>query len=99
VDFRTATFALQVLNHICPDETPVPSIVPGASGDLQIEWHLANSDVELDVRAPYQVHAWRWVAGHDEEGEERSLSSDFTDIAGWIADLRGPSGAAVAAAA
>src|SRR5215204_7030320 len=59
VSFENANFALRMLEASCPSEAPAPAIVPGPAGDLQIEWHTPNGDVELHVQSPYNVHAWR----------------------------------------
>jgi hypothetical protein len=99
VDFRIAEFALRMLAAACGPDTPVPSIVPGPSGDLQVEWHLQSGDIELHVRAPNSVHAWRWTPDLGEDGEERSLTVDFTDVSHWIIDLTESARAIVPAAA
>jgi hypothetical protein len=99
VDFRTAHFALNLLNSVCGPDAPAPGIVPGANGDLQIEWHVADRDIELHVKAPYDVHAWHCIVGSDPDGEERSLTIDFTEVARWIKDIPEPACAVVPAAA
>ena len=85
VSFDNAMFAYQMLDSIARPETPPPQIVPGPSGDLQIEWHLAQGDIELWVRGPNNVHAWRsTVDGRDEEIE---LSTDFAVVATWLKEI------------
>ncbi|SJM33030.1 MAG: hypothetical protein E5Y10_24995 [Mesorhizobium sp.] len=91
-------FAISVLESTCGPTAPAPQIVPGASGDLQIEWHVDNADIELHVRAPYDVHAWRQSAEHP-DGEELFLSTDFDLVAGWIQEISEPTDAVSAAAA
>lgn len=83
VSFGNALFALRVLESICSIDAPPPEIVPGCSGDLQIEWHLPGGDIELHVRAPNDVHAWRSMPSD----EELILSTDFSAIADWLRDL------------
>src|SRR2546423_9954773 len=58
VSFEIAHFAVRMLEVACGLEAPVPQIVPGSQGDLQIEWHTEHGDVELDVLAPNRVLAW-----------------------------------------
>ena len=53
VDADTANFAWHLLDQSCPPDTPPPSIVPGVDGELQIEWHLKQGDIELHVRSPH----------------------------------------------
>jgi hypothetical protein len=88
-----------MLGSICRPNTPAPQIVPGSSGDLQIEWHTQAVDIEILVRAPYDVHAWRLVVGADADGESLGLSRDFTELAKWVAEISEPPIAASAAAA
>lgn len=99
VSFENANFALRVLDAICGLETRVPQIVPGAAGDLQIEWHTLNGDIELHVRAPNDVHAWRALTGGDPDGEELDLTNDFAAIGQWVKEISEPPIAAAAAAA
>lgn len=88
VSFSNAQFALNMLETCCISSMPVPSIVPGIMGDLQIEWHLAGGDIELHVRGPYDVHAWRQLGGGTDEGEEIELRSvDFTVVDRWVREL------------
>jgi hypothetical protein len=83
VSFGNALFAVRVLESICAIDAPPPEIVPGCSGDLQIEWHLPGGDIELHVRAPNDVHAWRSMPSD----EELILSTDFSAVADWLRDL------------
>ena len=87
VSFENANFALRVLEAVCDANTREPQIIPGASGDLQIEWHLVNGDVELDVRGPNNVIAWRANSATGPDGEELLLTNDFIEVARWIKQL------------
>lgn len=97
VSFVNATFTLSMLKSICDSQTLAPQIVPGSSGDLQVEWHTLRGDVELHVRGPNDVHAWR--AKSDGSEEELPLTNDFSEIVGWLKELVEPSIAIKAAAA
>ena len=99
VNFNTANFALRVLESVCSPDAPAPSIVPGPSGDLQIEWHLETGDIELHIRAPNDVHAWRETAETEEGGQELQLTIEFTEVAQWIKKLLEPTRALNKAAA
>jgi hypothetical protein len=95
VRFDTANFALQMLESACGEYTPCPQIVPGANGDMQIEWHFANGDIELHVRGPLQVSGWALIDGVEHEAE---LTNDFTVAAGWLSSMADQQVAAAAAA-
>lgn len=96
VQFPIAAFAFSMLESICGPNTTTPDIVPGSNGDLQIEWHTLNGDIELDVRAPNDVLAWR--STEEQDGEELLLKNNFSEIARWVADLMEPAVAINAAA-
>ena len=106
VSFENAHFTLRMLEATCGFNAPAPQIVPGAEGDLQVEWHgdlqvewhddLA--DIELHVRAPNDVHAWRATTTTASDGEEFALTNDFTIVAEWIRELAEPLGAVTTAA-
>ena len=87
VGFGNAVFAVRVLESICLGDTPAPSIVPGSTGDLQLEWHLPSGEIELHVRAPNDVHAWRCLTGAHPLEETLVLSTDFSVVARWLRDL------------
>lgn len=98
VSFDTAYFAFQMLEGISPAEAPAPQIVPGSHGDLQIEWHTDNGDIELHVRRPYVVDGWFVDAIVGADGVERRFTNDFTDAAGWVEKVTEPTFANAAAA-
>lgn len=97
VDFLTAHFAMSMLESICVDSTEPPQIVPGTSGDLQVEWHTLEGDVELHVLAPNKVHGWYSKVGDGEE--EINLTNDFRQVARWVMNItESPIALAIAAA-
>lgn len=86
VSFDNAVFALRMLETICNAQTPAPQIVPGSEGDLQIEWHTLEGDVELHVKGPNDVHATRWLCEQEQE-DQISLTNDFLTVAVWVKDI------------
>lgn len=87
VSLLNAWFALRMLEATCGETAPIPQIVPGSRGDLQIEWHTAKGDIELHVRAPNDVHAWRMTTEDAPDGQELHLTNDFVKVAEWVAEL------------
>lgn len=88
VAFSNAHFAASMLIAACPLSAPQPQIVPGFNGDLQIEWHTSTADIELHVKAPYDVEAWRLKhTPSGQEEEELHVERDFKRVAQWIAEL------------
>lgn len=76
-----------MLASACPLDAPAPQIVPGPNGDLQLEWHTEAMDIELHIRAPYDVDAWRAVLTVPEHEDELHLTMNFAVVAGWLAEL------------
>lgn len=98
VSLENVYFAIEMLRAICPSDLSAPQIVPGTSGDMQIEWHVGDRSVELHVRGPNAVTAWR-TSAQNPEGEELELTNNFAPILSWIKGLSGDGVAAVTAAA
>ncbi len=44
--------AMQLLRRVMLRDTPAPEIVPTVRGGLQLEWHVTDVDVELEVVSP-----------------------------------------------
>jgi len=88
VSFSCAQFAANLIerlsvNSVEKPHIPAPQLVPGSDGTLQLEWHLNNFDLEVDVLAPYDVIATRFdhMTNHEEEIE---VQADFTELADWV---------------
>jgi len=84
VTFENATFGLRIIEAICGNNTPPPQIIPGVSGELQIEWHTMQGDIELLVKAPNDVRAWHSPLSDGDNEEELLLAFDFTVVADWV---------------
>jgi hypothetical protein len=95
VTFQNAYFAMEMLDACCRGDAPVPQIVPGTSGDLQIEWHLERGDIELHILAPNDVRAWYADENTGFDGEEVPLTNDFNIVIRWIENLTEPTRATV----
>jgi hypothetical protein len=78
--FDVAQFAISLLRRISQPHTPAPVIIPLSSGGLQIEWHHDEAQIELIIRAPYNVEVWTADPHADPDGQEVHLTTDFTSI-------------------
>jgi hypothetical protein len=85
--FEVAKFAIALLQRVCKPHTPAPAIVPLPSGGLQIEWHHDDAQIELTIRAPYNVEVWMADPHTDPNGDEIHLTTDFTSILPFIRKL------------
>jgi len=87
VSYTCASFAAKLLERLYDEALPPPSLVPGSDGTLQVEWHINQYDVEVDIIGAFEVVATRHncLTG---AAEELELDTDFTALAGWISELR-----------
>ncbi len=53
-----AFFAAQFLSDFMRNDSIPPYIVPLHSGGLQMEWHVANGDIEMSIDEPFNVSIW-----------------------------------------
>lgn len=83
-DAKTAIFALDVINAIAQHGALKPYIVPGSSGDLQIEYAKGDWIIELHVRGVNEVSAWHYGPDTDDDGEEVELRNDFRVVGTWL---------------
>jgi hypothetical protein len=83
VSYTVAAFAAAILNELHISGVQVPSLVPGSDGTLQIEWHVNNIDIELDVLGANNVIASFYDHENDIE-EELVIRSDFISVWKWL---------------
>lgn len=86
VSFDCAQFAANLIERLCIDGVSAPQLVPGADGTIQIEWHVNQFDIEIDILAPYNVTATRFDHISEQE-EDIELQADFSALAEWVSEL------------
>lgn len=47
ISFTAAMAAISWLDDYSEDKLPVPSVVPGSDGSVQLEWHIHGIDLEV----------------------------------------------------
>jgi hypothetical protein len=88
VSLHNVHYALNILEKICSDESPDPQIFPGTNGDLQLEWHINDIDIELHIVRPNDVYFWTNDPQICPDGDEiHIIGSDFTRVSGKIKEL------------
>jgi hypothetical protein len=81
-----AMFALTILENVMRSSTPSPSVIPSASGGLQLEWHVNDIDLEIHVLEPYKGEVW-WY-DHSTGGEStHELTADLSTLRAPISKL------------
>jgi hypothetical protein len=58
VSLDNAEYALSIFDRLCHKESPIPQIVPGIDGDLQLEWHIGNTSIEIHIVSPNNIYIW-----------------------------------------
>jgi hypothetical protein len=48
---QAIALAIQVMSNVMTDRTPMPTIVPTTDRGIQLEWHLAGIDMEVEIRS------------------------------------------------
>lgn len=75
LDSETAKVMLEFLLTAAFHETPAPQLVPSGSGGVQIEWHMAGSDLEIRFE-PGQSASYFYVAPNGRESEGDVMSQE-----------------------
>lgn len=65
----------EVLDEWLPENVVAGSIVPGADGSLQAEWHLQHIEMGVVVEADDTVSAWLRSPGSDHETEAHGMEA------------------------
>lgn len=63
ISTATAGIIQSLLKQLLPKNAPIGSIVPGADGSLQAEWHLRRVEFGLLVEANGHLSAWVFPRG------------------------------------
>ncbi len=86
VSITCARFAAKLVERLYVKGVGVPQLVPGADGTLQLEWHMNQYDLEIDVLAPYEVVATLYDHLTEQE-QEIEVQTDFTELSEWVISL------------
>ncbi|MGA2254556.1 MAG: hypothetical protein ABSG53_07845 [Thermoguttaceae bacterium] len=79
----TANLFLPIFNS----DTPRPSVVPINRGGIQLEWHRAGTDLEIEIEPPERLHVF---FGKDRETTEAEmmLTDDLRPLARFLEGLK-----------
>ncbi|MGH7169348.1 MAG: hypothetical protein ACRELG_03615, partial [Gemmataceae bacterium] len=79
--------ALQVLGWLRKDELPVPAVVLGSAGTVQLEWRARGKELEVELRDDDSIEYVK-VFPADREIEEGEAASDLSaklhELTGWL---------------
>lgn len=68
ISLKSIATCIQLMGSVMTEATTVPEIVPATSGGLQLEWHLAGIDLEVEISPDGSVSVY-FVDVNDPEGE------------------------------
>jgi hypothetical protein len=74
---------IQLLADVLGAETPRPIIVPRVRGGIQLEWHMADVDIEIYVDSPAETRFFAEQHGTDET-IERQLVGHEDELRSWL---------------
>lgn len=77
---------VRVLRLLCTDELPVPAVVLGSGGTVQLEWRARDKELEVELRDNDTMEFVKVSPGGDiEEGEARTdLPARLHDLSHWL---------------
>lgn len=81
IDPKCALDALRLLGQVMHNDSPRPSVVPTNRGGVQLEWHSAGIDLEIDV-----VSSTEFQVSYESSSEsrDRDLSTDLSRLSALI---------------
>jgi len=86
LDHEIEVYAKDLLNDIYDARVSQPSLVPGSDGSLQIEWHVNNCDLGIDVLSRDEVIAC--LFNHENGAEEEiEVGANREQLSGWVRQL------------
>ena len=76
--------AMRLLRAVMRTDTPIPELVPTVRGGLQIEWHVQDVDVELEI-----LSAARYVLSLEDRANDNEFDLELTaDLSPLVAAIK-----------
>jgi hypothetical protein len=77
IDANRVLEALRLLGRVMLNDSPPPCVVPTNCGGVQLEWHIAGVDLEIDIISSADIHV---SFESSNESWERTLSTDLSSL-------------------
>jgi len=84
ISHSTAVAVQGLLQDIMHDAAPAPQLVPGANGNVQIEWHFAGIDLEVEVESQSLAHVFFYDHSLQESAWEGRIENDLSRLVHYI---------------
>ncbi len=89
VDQSLANATLKLLVDVLGDDMPVPSVVPTSAGGIQVEWHIAGIDLEIETLSRHRFAVYFEDARTGEEWDDEIMMGDWSQLNRIVALLAG----------
>ncbi len=86
IQIEHVDLAAWLVSHLMRPDTPTPSIIPTASGGVQIEWHSEGIDFEVETVGPTELSVYFRDSATGLEWE-RDIDSDWSEITRVLDDM------------
>ena len=87
VDPQCAVAAVEFLLYVLDASLPKPSIVPTNRGGIQLEWHRAGADLEIEIESPTRLHVF-FEDEQDGREDEVTLSGNLKPVVPFLERLK-----------
>lgn len=86
IELRNVLTTIELLGGILDSDTPQPTVVPRVKGNIQLEWHAEQVDIEVYIDSPSSV---RFFAEDAMDGEvaEAPLVGHEEELKNWLKRL------------
>jgi hypothetical protein len=79
------SLTIRVLHYLCEDELPVPAVVLGSAGTVQLEWKAKGKELEIELGENDTMEFVKVSPGGDiEEGEAMVDPAKLHDLTSWL---------------
>lgn len=79
VDPEAAAATVEFLFNFLGHNTPQPAVVPTSRGGIQLEWHRAGADLEVEIESPARLRVFFEEEGTGKE-TETTLTGNFQPL-------------------
>jgi hypothetical protein len=86
IDQGCIVAAVDTLNFVMRDDAPPPSVVPTVHGGVQLEWHLRDIDLEVEIVSGSQISGY-FKDHRTDSSWEADLSFNLNPLVTAIGEL------------
>ena len=84
ISSETADAVTSLLKDIMQARSPVPQVVPSASGSIQVEWHVADIDLEIEVESLSTINVFFSDEQNEDPEWEGEIKYDLSRLVHYV---------------